>query len=270
MDSTSFLHMRWPSLVCSALFLVIWVVNSSLFADDFRVPPLRGPVNDEARMVSSKFEGALGSALKKLYEGRGTQISVLTVENLGGLSIEDASIRVVDEWKLGGQKSDRGVLLMLAKSERTIRIEVGQGLEGDLTDAHSKRIIDEAMVPLLRSGHVEAALLVGVSQIVSRTDPDFDFKSMVEQGGFSYQPRGKKGISIFEILLFLFIFLVVVGSRGGLLGFLLGVGLGRHSRGGLGRYSGGLGGGLGGGFGGGGGWSGGGGGFSGGGASGRW
>ncbi len=239
--------------------------------ETFTPPELTGPVVDQANVIDGRSERAIESGLRALRAQGGSQINILTVPTLGGLTIEQASIRVVDQWRLGGQKADDGALIFLAIEERKLRIEVGQGLEGKLTDADSKRIIDQSMVPLLRAGDISGAMLVGVYQVVRKTDPGFDISPYLEsqaaQDGHSPAPGfGAEGgrLNIGVILFFLFIlFLFGRGGRrrrrGGALPFLVGWGMGQSWGGGGGR---------GGGFGGG--WGGGGGGFSGGGASGDW
>lgn len=242
-------------------FTVVFMMGSVFFgsstlADEFVIPPLTGPVVDEAGVLNSSTKSALDTALRALEASGGSQINVLTLSSLHGLPIEQASIKIVDNWKLGRSKSDMGALLLIAPNDRKLRIEVGQGLEGVLTDADSKRIIDQSIVPLIRGGDFNSAVLVGVFQITRKTDPNFDLSPYLE-GKIRRQPRGNGGgsplrtwmVIIISILFFLF--------------------LGRGRRGGGIFYGGG---GFGGGSGGssGGGWSGGGGGFSGGGASGDW
>lgn len=252
--------------------LVLSVVCATLFAGQafakFEVPKLSGPVVDGAGMLSSGAESRLDSALRALKKQGGTQLVVLTVPSLEGLSIEQASIQVTDRWKLGSERGDDGVLLMIARDERRIRIEVGQGREGDLTDAHSKRIIEEAMTPLFRAGEVDAGVMVGVFQIAKRTNPDVNLASILEGSASSRRHRRSRGrTSPMSAFMFLLISGVVGMTRMGRFGYS-----GRYRRGGaymlggaaFGASRGFGGGGFGGGFGGGGG------GFSGGGASGGW
>lgn len=233
---------------------------------EFQVPPLQGPVMDMAQMLSPQTEQGMDRLLRALHSQGGTQLQVLTVENLGGLSIEEASIKVTDQWKLGSAKSDNGVLLLLARDERRVRIEVGQGREGDLPDVVASRIIREVIVPQMRQGGADRALTAGVFAILHYTDPEFLEKSGVRAAAPNAGVAGGLGRKL-ELFLFLFfgviffINAIFFRRRRGLWNVLDG---GGH-RGGFG------GGGFGGGFGGGGGgWSGGGGGFSGGGASGGW
>ncbi len=249
--------LRRASVRALALALLI---ACSAGAAEFEVPALRSAVTDRAGILSPATRQQLESALRQLQRVGGTQLAVLTLPNLAGLTIEQASIRVVDEWKLGSKEADKGVLLLVARDERKVRIEVGQGLEGALTDAYAKRIIDEGITPLLRQGDMNGGITIGIYQIARITNPEVDLKPYLEgqlrQGG-SRSRRARSPLqSLFAALLMLAVFSMRVGFFPF---FFLG---GRGFRRGGGGFSGG-----GGGFGG---FSGGGGGFSGGGASGGW
>jgi len=250
----------------SCIFLSFLLVCTVLWADHFEIPKLTGPVVDRAGMITRSARRKISQSLQQLKKQGGTQIAVLTLNDLAGISIEQASIQVVDQWKLGDEKSDNGILLLISKKDRKMRIEVGQGVEGDLTDAYSKRIIDETMVPLFRSGKVDEGVLLGVYQIAQRANPTMNLESVFGSGqrGWKRRTRSRRGIGSFlPFILLLFLFGSRLGRRRGmggaglfLSGMLLG-GLGGRGYSGGGGFSGG-------GFGGGGG------GFSGGGASGGW
>jgi uncharacterized protein len=251
-------------VIAGALASALLIISSA-GAAEFEVPALRSAVTDRAGILSQTTREHLESALQQLLRVGGTQLAVLTLPDLAGLTIEQASIRVVDEWKLGGKQADNGVLLLVARDERKIRIEVGQGLEGTLTDAYSKRIIDEGITPLFRQGDMNGGVVVGVYQIARLTNPDVDLRPYLEgqlrQGG----SRSRREVSPWSTLFGVLLLLAVFSTRMGFLPFLLMGGLGgSRRRGGMGGFGGGLGGGGFGGF------SGGGGGFSGGGASGGW
>ena len=102
----------------------------------------------------------------------GAHIVILTVDSLEGEPIEQASIQVTDRWKLGKADEDNGILIFLAKADKKVRIEVGQGLEGDLPDAYAKQIIEDVMLPLFRRGDFAQGILLGVYQVARRTNPD--------------------------------------------------------------------------------------------------
>ncbi len=256
--------MRMRRLIVGALASALLIISSA-GAAEFEVPALRSAVTDRAGILSQTTREHLESALQQLLLVGGTQLAVLTLPDLAGLTIEQASIRVVDEWKLGAKQADTGVLLLVARDERKVRIEVGQGLEGTLTDAYSKRIIDEGITPLFRQGDMNGGVVIGVYQIARLTNPDVDLRPYLEgqlrQRGSGSRREASPWATLFGVLLLLAVF----STRMGFLPFLLMGGLGgSRGRGGMGGFGGGLGGGGFGGF------SGGGGGFSGGGASGGW
>jgi uncharacterized protein len=229
-------------------------------AAEFEVPALRSAVTDQAGILSPATRQQLESALQQIQRVGGTQLAVLTLPDLAGLTIEQASIRVVDAWKLGSKKADKGVLLLVARDERKVRIEVGQGLEGTLTDAYSKRIIDETITPLFRQGDMNGGVIMGVYQIARTTNPDVDLRPYLE--GQLRERRPGRARSPWQTLFGVLLLVAVFSTRRGFLPlmFLGGMGMaGYGARRGLGGFGGG-----GGGFGGGGG------GFSGGGASGGW
>lgn len=244
-------------------FAVLLLLFSVIARADFQVPALTGPVVDDASILSPQTARGLSRGLRALHERGGSQITVLTVPSLEGISIEEAGIRTLDKWKLGGEKTDNGVILLIAPKERKLRIEVGQGLEGQLTDADSKRIIAEEITPLFKSGDYNSGVLVGVFKIVSKTDPDFDIRPYLQGHAEREMPQreGLPRLWVFLGLLFLLFFLGRGGGFGS--GLLLGSIL-SSGRSGASDWGGGWGGG------GGGGWSGGGGSGSGGGASGDW
>lgn len=224
------------------------------------VPPLTSPVVDQAGVFTPDRKARLEQFLRQIADRGHVQLQVLTVKSLEGEPIESFSIRVTDQWKLGDKARDNGVLLVVAVDDRKSRIEVGQGLEGDLTDLISGRIMSNHMVPYFKLGSYDEGIAAGISQILAYTDPEF------QQG--QTQPVKKSRRSgnglIFVLFLLIFGFSILSSILGG----------GRRSR--FGRGSawgtglGGLGGGSGWGGGSGGGWGGGGGGFSGGGSSGSW
>jgi uncharacterized protein len=129
------------------------------------VPYLGGRVNDLAGLLSDGVEAELGSRLEALERETGAQVAVLTVPSLEGDPIEDFSMRVVETWKLGGERADNGVLVLIARDERLVRIEVGYGLEGALTDVESGRIISGLMTPRFRAGDFDGGVGAAVDAI---------------------------------------------------------------------------------------------------------
>jgi len=246
------------------LALAVLLVVSPAFA--LAVPNLDGRVNDHAGLLSKERATLLEQRLADYEKKTGHQFVLLTIESLEGDALEDFSLRAVEKWKLGRKKIDDGLLLLVVKKERKVRIEVGYGLEGSITDATSSRVIRRTIAPAFRAndytGGIEQAF---VALMKADQTPVGDGKDAPRRGVGGWGPL--------PLLLFLGVpFLIVLWlmRRGGGGGF----GGGGWSRGGYygggGWGSGGSFGGGGFGGGGGGGFSGGGGGFGGGGASGGW
>jgi uncharacterized protein len=227
------------------------------------VPPLTGPVVDEAALLSEADAARLerlARGARATGGGAGPQLQFVIVRSLEGEPIESFTMRVVERWKLGSGVRDDGVLVAVAAQDRQVRIEVGGGLEGGLTDAQASRIIRNTIAPAFREGRYGPGLYDAGVQILAAL-------GTLPEGVAA--PRPARSGFVVRLVLFV-LALVMVSILRGYLGF--GRRRRRHLWWGGGPWIGGGwgGGGFGGGRGGGGGWSGGGGGFSGGGASGRW
>jgi uncharacterized protein len=137
---------------------------------DVAVPPLTGRVVDQTGTLSAGDIAALTQTLKALELRKGSQIAVLIVPTTEPETIEQYSIRVAEAWKIGRKKVDDGALLVVAKNDRKLRIEVGYGLEGALNDVTSKRIIDEIITPKFKSGDFAGGISAGVERIIGVID----------------------------------------------------------------------------------------------------
>ncbi len=234
-----------------ALVLLIPFLFTTLCALD--VPSLTGRVNDHAGILSAEAIARIEAKLAALETSDSTQLAVLTVPTLAGDSIEDFSMRVVESWKLGQKKLDNGALLVIAQEDRKLRIEVGYGLEGKLTDLTAGRIIRQVIVPHFKRGDFEAGVETGVDAMIAATKGEFKAEDKKLKIPEQFLP--------FIFILF-WILIMILRSRGG-------GGPGRFNRSSSYRSGGFGGGGFGGGSSGGG-FSGGGGSFGGGGSSGGW
>ncbi|MGE4545268.1 MAG: YgcG family protein [Pedobacter sp.] len=212
------------------------------------VPPTTGYVNDRAGILSPATKQQLEQGLSEFERSDSTQLVVLTIPSLEGEVLEEYSLKVAESWGIGQRGKDNGALLLIARDERKIRIEVGYGLEGQLTDLLTGRIIDQEITPRFRSGDYDGGVMAGVNAMAQAV-----------RGAYQGKPTKKRSSGgFFTLLLFLAPWLLLAGPR-------------RSSRRRSGIWFGGGGFGGGGGFsGGGGGFSGGGGGFGGGGSSGGW
>jgi uncharacterized protein len=134
---------------------------------DVAVPPLTGRVVDQTGTLSTSDVASLTQKLKDLETRKGSQVAVLIVPTTQPETIEQFSIRVAEAWKIGRKKIDDGALLVVAKNDRKLRIEVGYGLEGSLTDVTANRIINEIIVPKFRSGDFAGGISAGVDRIIA-------------------------------------------------------------------------------------------------------
>lgn len=238
-----------------SLFLVL-VLNVGAMA--FEVPALEGPVMDKAGLLSREVERELSDELLRFQSQGGAQIQVLTLDSIGDTPIEQATLKIVEAWQLGRGKADDGLLLLIAKAEKKMRIEVGQGLEGVIPDVVAYRLIDQVARPYFKGGDFDSGVVAVIAAVLQQIKPEYEGK--LKPAGAKWRPTKN---SIVVIIFFLIIFINIFKSASGFSGRRSG--LGGFGAGGLGGF-----GGRGGFGGGGGGWSGGGGGFSGGGASGGW
>jgi uncharacterized protein len=137
---------------------------------DVAVPPLVGRVVDQTGTLSSDEIASLNQTLRNFEARKGSQVAVLIVPTTAPETIEQYSLRVAETWKVGRKKIDDGAILVVAKDDRKLRIEVGYGLEGALTDVTSKRIIDEIITPSFRSGNFAGGISSGVDRIIRVVD----------------------------------------------------------------------------------------------------
>ncbi len=137
---------------------------------DVAVPQLTGRVVDQTGTLSNGDIARLARTLQDFDIRKGSQIQVLIVPTTQPETIEQYSLRVAEAWKIGRKKIDDGAILVVAKNDRKLRIEVGYGLEGVLTDVTSKRIIDEVITPKFRSGDFAGGISDGVDQIIRVVD----------------------------------------------------------------------------------------------------
>ena len=158
--------MRWTLSFLVLLF--------SVSASAQGVPTLIGRVVDNAEILSPQTETTITLFLENHEQESSNQVAVLTIPTLGGESIEPYTNRVFRTWGLGRADLNNGVLLLIAKNDRELRIEVGYGLEGSLTDAEAGRIIRNVIVPMFRSDDFEGGTLAGVTAIIGTIEGSYD------------------------------------------------------------------------------------------------
>ena len=259
-----------PLRLWLALMVAFALVSGpALAAPSF--PLLTGRVVDNAQILSPAAEAKLDGQLAALEQKTGRQLVVATLPSLQGYEIEDYGYQLLRTWAIGRKGENDGVILIVAPTEKSVRIEVGYGLEPVLTDALSSLIIQRAILPAFREGRFEAGVVAGTEAVVQQLGlPDGEAKALVAQAaaqGKAKTSNGGSGVPLIFVSIVVFWVLSAVlrafGGRrrgGGGLWWLLPLLLSSGGRGGGGGWSGG----------GGGGFSGGGGSGGGGGASGRW
>jgi uncharacterized protein len=195
--------------------VVLCLLSTIAFAFDF--PPLTGRVVDQATVMTAENRGDLEAKLKALEDKSGIQLVVATVKSLQGSDVETYANELFRFWKLGEAQKNNGVLLLVAPAEHKVRIEVGYGLEGTLTDALSSVIIASAIVPRFKAGDFSGGIERGVDGIISVLSgdtadwqPKVDVRSDDASGVFN---------ELFPILFFIFMIFVIrvlVGNSTGM------------------------------------------------------
>jgi uncharacterized protein len=253
---------RLIALLLAAVLAVLQLASPAFAAPTY--PPLTGRVSDAAGVLPADVAAALETRLKALEDTTGTQLVVATVADLEGYEIEDYGVGLLRAWGIGQKGTNNGAILLVAPAQRKLRIEVGYGLEGTLTDAMSSQIIRRTIVPRIKAGDMAGGIVAGADELIQLLQLPPDQQLQAAASAAQAQPKARQGPGlgalVWLIILIVWIFLASrPGRRGRSRGpvVIWGPGIGGS-----------WGGGGGGGWGGGGGFGGGGGGFGGGGGSG--
>lgn len=183
--------MRGKSFCCNKLMVAL-ILAATLFvvpALSLEPPQWSGPVQDLAQVMTAQQRQELTEYLTTVNDQTGIQMAVLTIPSLEGDSIEDFSFRTASAWKLGQEKEDNGALLVVSEGDRELRIEVGYGLEGLLTDAKSGLIIRNVITPHFRNGDYGTGIVEGIRNMVGVATEDAQLVSsnMEVEGGLDGQ-----------------------------------------------------------------------------------
>jgi uncharacterized protein len=197
-------------------FFILLLCCLPVVAYGLEVPRLQGYVNDYAGMISPSVKSRIVEELRAFEQSDSTQIVLLTIPSLEGEDIEEFGIKVADAWKIGQQQKDNGVLLIVSKQERKVRIEVGRGLEGKLTDLMAGRIIDQVIKPRFRQGDFDGGFAAAVSSLIGATRGEFK----AEERPARRRQRGFPPLLTF--LMFFGIFVLFLGIYSRLLGGIAG------------------------------------------------
>ena len=243
-------------------FVLFGVILIGCTSSAASLPEFTAPVVDSIGRVSAEVETQINSELTSFQQSGGPQIAVAVVDTTGNATLENYSIDLARSWGIGDKEKDNGVLVLIALEDRTLRIEVGSGVEGELTDVTAGQIVDSVMLPRLRSNDVDGAVRDGARAVMQVwrgenvvLEPTVPSNTVTEPT----QQQSIFSIILFFGIMFVFITLAVAGKKrgGGMFGpfaagTIYGGGFGNHRGGGFGGGFGGFGGGGGGGFSGGG------------------
>lgn len=152
-------------VVVLSLALATLIAWPSALLAEAEVPFLSGRVVDQAEFFSDSER--IEARLAELEETTGVQMAVLTVDQLDGAPVEDFAIRVAETWELGSAERDDGLLMVISRQERALRLEVGYGLEDRITDAHARRILDRLVTPAFRAGDFDDGVLSAIEAVGS-------------------------------------------------------------------------------------------------------
>ncbi len=194
-----------------AAFLAFMLCWPFIAGAQVPVPPLSGRITDQTATLSAEQKAVLEQTLQTFEARKGSQLAVLIVPTVAPETIEQYALRVAELWKLGRKKVDDGAIVVVAKNDRALHIEVGYGLEGALNDATSKRIISEIITPRFQQGDFHGGISAGVDQIIRVID-----------GEPLPQPKGKRGAAPEGIQQYLPVIFIVALVMGGMLRSMLG------------------------------------------------
>ena len=187
-----------PTLRFRTIHVLFFIALAAPALAQLPVPAHGGRwVHDEARVLSPQTRTQLEALLKAERDSTSNQIAVLLVSSLQGDDIDLYANRVFNDWKLGDEKKDNGVLFLLAIEDRKMRIEVGQGLEGVLTDALSSRINRNKVAPAFRQGNYDAGVIAGTLAIIKAIEGEYK--------GDAHKKKSFPWIPLLLILLFLYL-----------------------------------------------------------------
>lgn len=208
-----------PILRRAPILLALLLTLAAPMAAELQVPFLSGRVNDLANMIPADARQRIEQKLAAFEQQTGAQVAVLTIPSLEGEPVEDFSLRVVEAWKLGKKGKDNGVLFLVSKLDRRMRIEVGYGLEGDLTDLESSRIMDDVVAPYFRNGDFGGGIEKGVDAILA----SLQGQEVVapESGGQNVQAPGGNAFSGLVFALVIGVFSLMALTTGGAMGWIL-------------------------------------------------
>lgn len=207
--TSTFLTILWRLIVSAALLCSAAAVHAQSF------PELSGRVVDEAGLLDPAQESTLDQQLAALEQQSGRQLVVVTLADLQGYEIADYGFRLGDHWGIGDEDRDDGALLIVAPNERKVRVEVGYGLEGVLTDAVSGRIIRNAIIPRFKEGDFPGGIIAGSGEIIRILSlPPEEARQFAAQAEKESGAKANNHEALIVIVFILFFFVLPMLLRG--------------------------------------------------------
>ena len=195
------------------LFLIVWSLLTSV-AYGQAIPPKPNPprlVNDLANILTAEQEQALENKLVKYDDSTSTQIVVLTIETIGGTSIEEYALQILRDWGVGNKRTNNGIVIVAAIQDRKMRIEVGYGLEGVVPDITAQHVIEENLAPNFREGNYYRGFDQAADALIEAAAGRYQAPENYRKG------KGKPGGSVLMMLVVIFLIIMFIsrGGRGG-------------------------------------------------------
>jgi uncharacterized protein len=197
----------WRLLAQSVVLVLVFLCAGGALA--LEIPPLTGRIVDLADLLDSSQEASLDAELAAHEAKSSDQVVVLTIPALDGEALEDYANKVFRTWAIGQNKENNGVLLLIARDDHKLRIEVGYGLEGTLTDALSSFVINQTIVPKFRSGDFGGGVIDGARDIMTVLSGD---AAELEARARRNPVDQASNVDWFAVLFFIMFFSIFVGS----------------------------------------------------------
>ncbi|KJJ85987.1 membrane protein containing DUF477 [Candidatus Omnitrophus magneticus] len=243
--------MKFKKIFLIISLIIFGMFIPSLFSYSYKFQAPSGSVNDYAEVISENASASISKILNLIKEKTSVEIAVVTVKDTAGVEINEYAVELYKSWGIGKKGEDNGILVLMAINDRKCRIEVGYGMEGIVTDAYSKIIIDELMIPHFKKGDFDGGILSGVVMLSKIIKEAYGVELDIKMDGVKTIEEVPLAINIVRAIVLFFVFIFVFGVRFGPL-FYMGETNTRRSHwgnGGYGHFGGGSGS-FGGGFGG--------------------
>jgi uncharacterized protein len=205
---------------------LLFLVTFNLWgATEVQIPALSSPVVDQANFLNETEKADLSQLAYEIYTHQGPQITILTIPDLQGFPIEDFSIRVAEKWQLGSKEKDNGLLIVISKAERQMRIEVGNGIEGEVTDFDSNQYIQNILVPSFKEGKFHTGLRLVMQDIAAKFNIDLSGEKIPMVSRSKTPIRTEIPFPVILIIIALFVGHLILYKKPLLRGLFTGTGL---------------------------------------------